>query len=92
MTLDSYTAHVTASIKSAIHGTGMDLKFILPGHTSKLQPMDAGLNKPFKDRLRHEVEQVLTTNTLGEKPTWPIVPHWIDQAWEGITKDMIKNT
>ena len=92
MLLDSYTAHMTAAVKRAIHMTGTELEFIPPGYTSKLQPMDVGLNKPFKDRLRHEVERFLTTNPLGEKPTRPIVSHWIDQAWEGITEEMIKNT
>ena len=91
MMLDGHTTHVTASVKSAIRMTGAELEFIPPGHVSKLQPMDARLNKPFKDQLRDEVEHFLTTNPLGEKPTCPIVLHWIDQAREGIAKKMIQN-
>ena len=56
MTLHSHIAQMMAGIKIAIHMTGTDLKFILPGHTSKLQTMDVGLNKSFKDRLQHEAE------------------------------------
>ena len=93
MLLDGYTGHMTSSVRRAVNPTNAELKFIPPGHTSKSQLMDVGLNKPFKDRLQHEVERYLTANPLGEHPTRPVVSHWIviDRAWDGIASQMTIN-
>ena len=47
LTLDSFKAHTTDNIKKIMeHGT---VHFVIPGgYTSKLQPLDVSINKPFK--------------------------------------------
>ena len=53
--------------------------------------MDVELNKPFEDRLQHEVEQFLTASPLGSRPTRPIVSKWISDSWNAIPEEMVVN-
>ena len=90
--IDSCTAHLTSSVKQAIEELGTVLEIIPGGYTSKLQVMDVGLNKPFKDRLRDQVDDFLAHHEEGTKPTRPVVAGWVKTAWDGLTEDTMKNT
>ena len=56
--MDSFSGHKTESVFKLLNSdtdTNLNLKgysIIPPVTTSKLQPLDVGVNKPFKDRLR----------------------------------------
>ena len=90
--IDNCTAHVTSGVQCSITSTRTELEIVPPGCISKPQPMDTGLNEPFKDFLCHEVEQFLTVNPMGARPTCSVVLHWISCSWADIPVQMILNT
>ena len=65
-------------------------EFIVPGYTSKLQVLDVGINRPFKVYIAHKYYQNLISN--GPKPNRTDIAHWVNRAWNNITKDTIFNT
>ena len=90
--IDSFVVHLTGRIRNLVSNLETELEIVPPGFTSKLQVMDVGINKPFKDRIRHSVEDFLTSNLMNCKPTRQVVSHWIGNAWEDIPASMIINT
>ena len=46
--LDSYHCHMMNSVVNAIQNLGVEVKHIPGGCTSLCQPVDIGINKPFK--------------------------------------------
>ena len=51
LVLDSFTAHKTDAVKNRFREKHTDLAVIPGGLTSRLQPLDVSLNKPFKDKV-----------------------------------------
>jgi hypothetical protein len=90
--LDEFSAHMTGPVLDAFALCGTHLDFIPAGYTSKLQPCDVGLNKPFKDNCRVEYEKFMVTAGENDKPTRLIVSGWIDNAWQAISATTIVNT
>ena len=60
-----------------------------------LQPLDVGINKPFKDRVRHLYMMWAAENMIGRdkvpSPGREIVLQWVAEAWSEITQMMIQN-
>jgi hypothetical protein len=50
--LDAYRCHMMASITNAIANLGIEIISIPSGCTGLCQPLDFGINKPFKARVR----------------------------------------
>ena len=46
--IDSFKVHMLGSMAEAIHKLGVEIKFILPGCTGLIQPINVGFNKPYK--------------------------------------------
>lgn len=90
--MDQFTVHKTAETTNAIQARGTRIDYILEGCTSKLQPLDVGINKPFKDRMRAICEEFAADNEPGTKPSRDKIADWVVEAWEGITPVMITNT
>lgn len=51
LVLDSFTAHITDSVKNRFYEKNTDIAIIPGGLTSKLQPLDVSLNKSFKSKV-----------------------------------------
>ena len=51
LVLDSFTAHITDSVKNRFREKHTDLAVIPGGLTSRLQPLDVSLNKSFKSKV-----------------------------------------
>ena len=66
--LDSAGAYLTSDVRRALADLNTVLVIIPGGYTSKLQPMDVGANKPWKDRVRGAVEDWLFDQPPGTKP------------------------
>jgi hypothetical protein len=49
--LDSFKVNLLGSIANAIQGLGVELEIISPGCTGLVQPIDVGINKPFKANI-----------------------------------------
>lgn len=89
--LDEFCGHMTAEVRNAIVQCGTHLEFIPAGYTSKLQVMDVGFNKPFKDGFRHQFDSWITETE--EKPKRHHVATWIQASWEGMSCQRIaRNT
>lgn len=83
--------HLKADCTSPIQECGTSIDYILAGYTSKLQVMDVGLNKPFKDYLRECFELRMmrdATSTVSRED----VSKWVERAWGRITEQQIINT
>lgn len=54
--MDNYTAHLTGPVRDALHANGVLLLPLPPNTTSLVQILDVGVNKPFKDYYRREMQ------------------------------------
>ncbi|KAF0727993.1 hypothetical protein Ae201684_014099 [Aphanomyces euteiches] len=65
------------------------------GFTCVLQPLDIGINKPFKDYIRHQYTMWASVSLRGREkvpsPSRELVLSWIKASWDRITPDMILN-
>jgi hypothetical protein len=93
--LDSFKVHLLGSVADAIQGLGVELEIIPPGCTGLMQPIDVGINKPFKANIR----KIYTEWLLGQDANTAIpsashlnVLAWILEAVKGIKKEMIVNS
>ena len=77
-----------------IQGLGIEVRYIPGGCTGLVQPIDVGINKPYKASMT----KVFTSWLLDQDPNNPIraakredVSAWILQALAGITDVTVKN-
>jgi hypothetical protein len=90
---DSFSGHKTAPVKEKL--TRISHTYVPAGCTSKCQPLDVGVNKPFKDRLKrycYVSQDRLTRMGNYEPPSTELVLRWIDTAWKDISVQTIKNS
>jgi hypothetical protein len=48
--IDRNTVHTSSEISKLLKAYNFDVKYLPPNTTSKLQPLDVGVNKPFKSQ------------------------------------------
>ena len=53
MVYDAFKAHTTGEMKAVLSINSTNLIMVLPGCTSKCQPLDACISKPFRGVLRN---------------------------------------
>jgi DDE superfamily endonuclease len=93
--LDEFTGHRSAELRAFLEDNNTSLIFIPGGYTSKLQVMDVGLNKPFKDRVRKAHNHWFTRcykSGTRPKAAKADVTEWIAKAWDGISMECIFNS
>ncbi len=76
----------------SVYNIGIKLEFIPAGYTAVLQPIDKGVNKPFKDYFKEHQLQWIINHQQGARPTCPDIIQWIQAAWDGITVETVTNT
>ena len=69
--LDSYRCHLMSSVVSKIQDLGVEVEHIPGGCTGLCQPVDVGVNKPFKDRLRGQWEAWMINEGMERGTTSP---------------------
>ena len=87
LVLDSFSAHITNDVKKRLKEINTVPLVIPGGCTSKIQPLDVCLNKPFKSFARKhwseyvmaQAEQVTTTKKLNP-PQKQDVANWVSDA------------
>ena len=57
--LDKHTCHYQGSVARAIEDLGVEWDILPGGCTGLIQPVDVGINKPWKNRLRCRMEDCL---------------------------------
>jgi hypothetical protein len=93
--LDLFKVHLLGSVADAIQGLGVELKVIPPGCTGLVQPINVGINKPFKANMRKiYTEWILEQDADAAIPSASRlnVSAWILEAVGGIKKETIVNS
>jgi transposase-like protein len=97
--LDSFTGHKTDTVKKRFREKKTDLAVIPGGLTSKLQPLDVSLNKPFKAKVRNlynhwmsEAIKEYTPSGKIKRPSYSLVATWVKESWEAMDINMIKRS
>jgi hypothetical protein len=90
--LDECRTHLTGRVRCAFLTHRTEVDYIPGGYTSKLQMLDVGVNKPFKNNIRNEFDEWLVNARESIKPHRQDVAKWINNAWNSITVNNIKNS
>jgi DDE superfamily endonuclease len=90
--LDEYKVHMTSRVHDALALCNTEVDILPGGYTSRLQPMDVGLNKPFKSYTRHLFDQWVEEQGDNAKPLRADAATWASASWNRITKRMIQKT
>ncbi len=90
LVIDSHRAHISQKATAALNETGALVKIIPGGYTSTLQPLDVGVNKPFRVHLTDAFEAHMRR---GAAPiTRGIVARWVLQAFTNVSQATITNS
>ena len=92
LAIDSFSAHETEEFIDLAHSNNVDVVIIPGGCTSKIQPLDVCLNKPFKSVVRkrwieyvHSLVDTEVTPSSQDKlatPKKPTLVQWIKDGLE----------
>ena len=69
--LDSYKVHLMTTVTRQIESLGIEVDHIPGGCTGLAQPIDVGIGKPFKNRVRHKWEDWMLDGAIDEEVTKP---------------------
>jgi transposase-like protein len=86
--LDECRSHLTVAVRKALADCNTEVDLVPGGYTSKLQPMDVGLNKPFKGYVSDNVTDWLIVNR-NKKPTRQDVLAWIYSGWNRLSEQIV---
>ena len=94
--LDSYRCHMIATVVSKIQDLGVEVVHIPGGCTGLTQPVDVGVNKPFKCRVRDEWERWMLeegiVNGVTKAPTREKIARWCIAAMDALPTQIVKNS
>jgi hypothetical protein len=94
--LDSYRCHVMESVLSAIESIGVQVEIIPGGCTGMCQPIDVGVGKPLKDRVRNFWEDWMLNEGLATSFTNPperaLLSNWISNSIQSIGAGIVRNS
>ncbi len=94
--LDSYRCHMMALVVNKISDSGIEVIHIPGGCTALCQPLNIGVNKPFKQRIRHLWEEwmkkMLDQDGVICKATCKEVAEWTASVyWNMVGSKILKN-
>ena len=94
--LDSYRCHMMSSVVEAMQELGVEVEHIPGGCTGLCQPVDVGVNKPFKNRIRNQWERWMIAEGLihgtTSPPTRDDICRWTLVAFQNLPEQMIRNS
>ena len=92
--LDSYRCHMMASVVQKIQDLGVEVEHLPGGCTGHLQPLDVGLNKPIKTRIRQQWEDWMLEEGMATgvvvTPSREQIVYWTITAFQDIPVDMVR--
>ena len=94
--LDAYRCHMMGSVTDAIADLGIEIVSIPGGCTGLCQPLDVGINKPFKARVRALWEEWMIDEIdrtgMVYAPTREDISSWVAQVvWGMEGKPLMRN-
>ena len=91
--LDSYRCHIMSSIVNAVEGLGVEVEHIPGSCTYLCQPVDVGVNKPYKTHLHERWESWMFTEEIihgmTSPPTRKHIAEWAIHANNTLTETTI---
>ena len=99
--LDKYSCHTQGRITNRIEDLGVEWDIIPGGCTGLVQPIDVGIGKPFKNRMRYRWEEWMMGQYSEEddsveriKPVEArkYIATWAADSWNAIPKAAVKNS
>lgn len=90
--LDSLVVHRTQSVLNAIESLGVTVLHIPGGLTSYIQPMDVGVNAPFKHWIREEWSALEIDHQLSPAGKRVRISQICSASWDRITPETICNS
>ena len=94
--LDSYHCHIMGSVVMAIQNLGVEVEHIPGGFTYLCQPVDVGVNKPFKKLICDKWEQGMISEGIVHGTTSPPmrkqIAQWTLHAKSRINPEIIQNS
>jgi hypothetical protein len=96
LVLDAYRVHQMGSIVNRIQAMGIEVVHIPPGCTYVCQPIDVGVNKPIKTRMREKWEDWMMNeggilNGKAKEPSRKQVSEWIAEVCDSFPTDIGRN-
>ena len=85
-----------ASVVNRIEELGCQVEHIPAGCTGMAQPVDVGINKPFKARIRAKAEKHLLTQirnrVIPKAPKCGNIAKWVHRALDELSPDIVRNS
>jgi hypothetical protein len=97
--VDHFSVHLSSQFVNSANDLGVDVDFVPAGYTCVLQPVDVGVNAPFKSAIRNlnhmwcleHYPKVLINDKLP-KPEREDVYEWVQQAFLAVSAKSIRKT
>lgn len=99
--LDKYTCHTQGTVTRKIEALGVEWDIIPGGCTGLVQPIDVGIGKPFKNRMRYCCEEwMMDQYTMDNGQVERIKPvdarrfvaTWASHVWGEFSRQTVKNS
>ena len=94
--LDSYRCHMMKSVVGLIEEMGCQVEHIPGGCTGLCQPVDVGIGKPLKNRIRDMWDAWMfsqgTDNAIIRPPSRALLASWIVTSIRALPEEIIKNS
>lgn len=101
--LDKYRCHYQGSVAKAIEDLGVEWDIIPGGCTGLVQPIDVGIGKPFKNRMRYKWEEWMMNLYEDDDVSAPAeristtnareyIAKWASESWNSIPNDVVYNS
>ena len=88
--LDKFACHTVNEVVDLIFAMGIEIIYIPGGCTSLAQPLDVGINKPFRDRIRRKWQEwMLREKAAHGEHHIPKVPRELVAQWSIETNNEI---
>ncbi|GFW45265.1 pogo transposable element with KRAB domain [Trichonephila clavipes] len=96
--MDSMKSHVSENVRNALKSASAKIAIIPGGLTKKLQPLDVGINRSFKFKVRKLWEQWMSDGEKNytktgklKRASYENVSCWVLKAWNDVAETTVKN-